>query len=459
VTGRGSRRRIPLRARVTITFAALALATTAILASITYALAQTYVVQQRDRLATRQAFLNARLARSLLSGDVPTPDQVVASVTGEAGTQVLLRYEDEWYTSAVSIDPDNLPTQVTAAVKDGTAARQRFSNRGVATLVVGVPLPAANAAYFEVSPMVSLKRTLSILGTSLAVGSIVATLLGGVAGLVVGHRLLRPLKRVSNAAVDIAEGDLDRRLDAEGDGDLEPLVDSFNQMVDGLQLRLEREARFASDVSHELRTPLTALATAAAVVGSRAAEMPPRAATAVGVLTSQIEYFERLVLDLLEISRLDAGAEQLSLEEVDLAAFVEQVSHGLGGPSVVLESPGPWRVSTDTRRLERITSNIFENAARYANGVTRVGLARYGATVQLTIDDDGPGIAPGDRDRVFGRLWRGPGSGTAATRGSGLGLSLVAEHVRLLGGRVVAQDAPNSGARFVVTLPIDPCPT
>ena len=294
--------RLPLRARVTMTFALLALASTAAVSFVTYGLARTYVLDQRDRLATSQAFSNARLAKNLLRTGDPAPEQVVDAIRGEAGTQVLLRFGGEWYTSAVSLSADDLPPSMTTIVETGSAARQRFSNRGVTNLAVGVPIPAAGAVYYEVSPLVELRRTLGILSTSLVVASVITTLLGATAGLIVAHRLLRPLRRMSDASVDIADGELTRRLDAEGDADLEPLVDSFNQMADAIQLRIEREACFVSDVSHELRTPLTALATAIEVVKSRKNEMPERAGMAVDLLGAQVDYFERLVLDLLEIS-------------------------------------------------------------------------------------------------------------------------------------------------------------
>ena len=238
-----------------------------------------------------------------------------------------------------------------------------------------MPIPAAGAVYYEVSPLVELRRTLGILSTSLVVASVITTLLGATAGLIVAHRLLRPLRRISDASVDIADGELTRRLDAEGDADLEPLVDSFNQMADAIQLRIEREARFASDVSHELRTPLTALATAIEVVKSRKNEMPERAGMAVDLLGAQVDYFERLVLDLLEISpagcwrRADQRRGRGRLDVLDrVHTFAE-------GPTVTLESDGPWEVALDKRRAERVMSDLFENADRYAGGVTYLGLA------------------------------------------------------------------------------------
>ncbi|RPI07605.1 MAG: sensor histidine kinase, partial [Actinobacteria bacterium] len=348
------RHRLPLRLRVTATFALLALATTSAASLTTYFLARTYMLQQREDVATRQALVNARLASSLLSSEPPEPEQVVGAVTGEAGTQVLVHFRGRWYTSAVSLDPAQLPESIAQLVEDGSVARQRVTTPGGTSVIVGVPIRSAQALYYEVSSLRVLSRTLSILATSLLVASVITTVASAAAGLIVSRRLLSPLRRMSDVAVDIAEGDLNRRLDAAGDDDLEPLVDSFNHMVDSIHARIERDARFASDVSHELRTPLTALSTAASVVRGRAPEMPPRAATAVQVLATQVDYFERLVLDLLEISRLDAGAERVSLEPVDLLSFLRRVSSQLEGPPPDVDTEGPWAVTLDTRRVERI---------------------------------------------------------------------------------------------------------
>jgi signal transduction histidine kinase len=432
----------PLRARVAVTFAVLCLVATVAVSAVSSGLARTYAVGQRDRLATSEAFSNARLVRDLLRAGGSAPDEVVDAMRAAAGTQVLLRYGDEWYTSAVSLSDADLPTSVTAAVGGGAAARQRFDNGNGTHLVVGVPLPSVGAAYYEVSSLAELRRTLSVLGWSLIVASAVTALVGAGAGLVIGRRLLRPLRRTSDAAVDIADGELDRRLDAEGDSDLEPLVQSFNHMADAIQTRIEREARFASDVSHELRTPLTTLATAIEVVNARSDEMPPRAATAVELLSAQVDQFERLVLDLLEISRLDAGVDRVAADDdVDLLALVGRISRVHGGPAVSLQTAGPWMLRIDERRVERVLANLFENAERYADGVTFLGLGRDAESAWIIVEDEGPGIDAADRDRAFDRFWRGTTARQRTSNGTGLGLALVSEHVRLMGGEVRLEGA------------------
>jgi two-component system, OmpR family, sensor histidine kinase MtrB len=448
------RHRLPLRLRVAATFAVLGLAATTVVSAATYAVSRTYLLDQRVTLATRQAFLNARLAKNLLRSDEPNPEELVTTVVGESGTQALLRFAGTWYSSSVALDPAELPTSLQDTTSDGAVARQLISRNNVPLLVIGVPLGTVDATYYEIVPLAQLQRTLNVLATSLIGASVLTTLAAAGVGFYVTRRLLRPLQRMSDVAVDIAEGDLEGRLDAEGDDDLEPLVDSFNHMVGALHVRLGREARFAADVSHELRTPLTALSTAVEVVKARSHDLPLRTRAAVEVLDTQVSYFERLVLDLLEMSRLDAGAEKVSAEEVDLASYLSNLSASLGGQAVECEGSGPWHVDIDKRRVGRIVSNLIENADRYAGGVVRLALRRSGDRVVIIVEDAGPGIPPGDREKVFERFWRGASARQQTSKGSGLGLALAAEHVRLLGGSITVDDRPGGGTRFLVELPV-----
>jgi signal transduction histidine kinase len=227
-------------------------------------------------------------------------------------------------------------------------------------------------------------------------------------------------------------------------------------MARSLQGRIEREARFASDVSHELRTPLTALSTAVQVVRAREADLPPRTRLAIDVLETQIRYFERLVLDLLEISRIDAASAELVLEEVDVVELVENVLRGYDGVALVVQPDMARIVSLDRRRMERVLVNLLDNADHHAGGAACVELEQRNGMFDIVVEDHGPGVAPADRERIFDRFWRGPGARQQAVKGTGLGLALVAEHVRAHGGRVHVEDAAETGARFVVEIPARP---
>jgi signal transduction histidine kinase len=309
-----------------------------------------------------------------------------------------------------------------------------------------------------VFPLRELNETLAALAAALVVASLVTTVVGAGAGWYSSRRVLMPLQRVSSASGRIADGALDTRLEADGDVDLQPIVDSFNAMADALQDRIEKEARFASDVSHELRTPLTALATAVQVLQSRAQEMPVRVRAALDVLESQIQYFERLVLDLLEISRYDAGVNELAEEEVEPVSFVRQTVAPLDHVPLRTTTAMPEAVWIDKRRVERILANLIENAQLHAGGVDAVEVAANDGSWQISVIDNGPGIAAADRPFVFERFRRGTASATKGVRGTGLGLALVAEHARLHGGSVDVEPGDPGGCRFIVSLPIGHAP-
>jgi signal transduction histidine kinase len=265
---------------------------------------------------------------------------------------------------------------------------------------------------------------------------------------------------VSVAAEAIASGALDTRLETVDDVDLTTLVNSFNDMARGLQERIERDARFASDVSHELRSPLMTLSASIEVLEKRRDEMPDRAQAALDLLVADVARFHQLVEDLLEISRFDAGVVRLELDEVRLAELVMQAVAASTDHDVPVELDAELAgvvVEADKRRLVRVIANLIDNAHKYAGGATSVSLRKTDGRVEIAVEDAGPGVAPADREIIFDRFSRGGGAGRRGSgEGVGLGLSLVAEHVRLHGGRVWVEDRLDGapGARFVVELPV-----
>ncbi|MEO8694564.1 MAG: HAMP domain-containing sensor histidine kinase [Acidimicrobiales bacterium] len=448
------RQRLGLRGRFIAAFAGAGLLLTVVLSLLTYELTRSYLTGQRERSATRQAFANARLATSVLDADDSDPRKLLDSLPAVADSRVLINVRGTWFSSDLGLSEVSLPPDFVEVVAGGNAASQRFRLNGVTQLVIGTPLGSTGSSYYEVFPLRELNQTLTALATSLAVASLVTTVLGAAAGWYASRRVLVPLQRVSSASERIAGGALGTRLRAAGDIDLQPLVDSFNAMADALQSRIEKEARFASDVSHELRTPLTALATAVQVLQSRADEMPGRVRAALDVLESQIQYFERLVLDLLEISRYDAGVNELANEEVEPVSFLREILTPLDSASLRVTTPMPLSVSIDKRRVERILANLVENAQVHAGGVEAVELGAADGVLRISVLDQGPGIAAEDRAFVFERFRRGTTSATNSVKGTGLGLALVAEHARLHGGSVEVQAGDPSGCRFTVSLPI-----
>ena len=455
-----SRHRIGLRTRVTAAFALGSLLLAAGLAVLTYELARGYLVRQRERSLLSQTYANARLVKNSLRTPAPDIPRLLGSVELPAGSNPLLLRRGTWFGASVAVGPDSIPLALREAISEGDAARQRFTLQGVPQLAVGIPLPAVEGAYFEVFPLTELDRTMTVLRNSLAAAAMATIVAGAVVGRWVTRRVLAPVAEVSAAAAAVAGGRLDVRLDEDGDPDLTGMAVSFNRMTDALQARIQRDARFASDVSHELRSPLTTLAAALQVVVARQDEMPERARRGLDLLSGEVARFERLVGDLLEISRIDAGIDDLVFEDVSLGEFVLHAvrSPATGVVPVEIEADvGHAVVRADKRRLERVVANLLDNARRHGGGVSRVSVERSDGWVRVAVEDSGEGVPLGDRDRIFERFARGEAAGRRdESDGTGLGLSLVREHVRLHGGRVWVEDAPAGGARFVVQLPVRP---
>ena len=430
-----------------------------VLAAVTYGLVRGYLVDQREDVATRQTYVNARLARSFLRAEADV-GALLNDLGGGAASDSVLRHEGEWYSTSVDTGPDSIPRDLLTVVGEGKAGHQRYHDAtGELRLAVGVPVAATGSLYFELYPLDELDRTLGILSRSLITGVAAAGVAAAGVGRAAAARLVRPLGPVADAAERIASGALDTRLTHVDDADLRRLAQAFNAMAAALEERIEREARFAADVSHELRSPLTAVAAAVEIIERRREQLPPQVTEAVAVLTAKIATFQQMVLDLLEISRLDAGTASLSLDAIDLNYFVTGllVHHGAGDATVTVADDVPSHVLADRRRLAQAMGNIVENAERYAGGVVRVTitLPRAGR-IRIAFDDEGRGVPPEERLAIFGRFARGEaGVRAGGSSGTGLGLSLVAEHLRLHNGSVWVEDAPAGGARFVIEIPVE----
>ncbi|WP_324277689.1 HAMP domain-containing sensor histidine kinase [Blastococcus brunescens] len=303
-----------------------------------------------------------------------------------------------------------------------------------------------------------------MLSAILVLGVLVVGPVAAAIGWWVTRPALRPLDRLSAAAAAIAAGELTARIDPRGDPTLIPIAESFNATAEALERRVSADARFAADVSHELRSPLTTMLNAVALVEDHAEKLPEDGREGLDLLRSEVCHFERLVTDLLEISRADAGSSDLVLEDVRLAALVREAlaRRRLAGrssvPVTVASGAGDVVVSADKRRLEQVIGNLVENADNHGGGLTAISVERASDIACLIVDDRGPGVPEAEREAVFERFARGSRSSRAASQGSGLGLALVKRHITLMGGTVDVTDNPVGGARFVVRLPVDAVP-
>src|SRR6056297_167601 len=454
------RRTLRLRTRVTLFFAFIALLAGIVLLGVTYGFARNDLLDDELTSARTQTFRNADLVRTQLTVD-PTAIGVFFDdeLRTESGGFAVLSYDDPTRARPVTDlrhPISDFPDRLVDAVLAGRTASQNASIDGSDYVTVGVYIAEYDAGYFEAFPLEDTEATLTAILTALTLGAAGTMLLATLFGLATSRRLLRPLSQVADAAEEIASGGLGTRLEPESDPDLDRLAGSFNEMADAVQTRIEREARFASDVSHELRSPITALTAAVEVLDARRDDIPERTQQALDVVVDQVRRFDIMVIDLLELARLDAGVTDLNVEYLDLVDLSRRVASRFGEPDVpiVLAGGTPTEVALDKVRFERILGNLLENARNHGGGALRVELAPApGRRFRLAVEDGGPGVAHGERERIFERFARG--SAARHRIGTGLGLALVAEHSAAMGGSAWVEDRVGGGARFVVELPAE----
>lgn len=442
-----------LRSRVVLALGLGALLVSATFAASTYEIARSYLLDQREATVREHVVADARLVAARLSTAGAKVSDVLTSTGPSADGALVVHRGDRWFSSSLDVGKDKVPAALRRDVENGLPAIMRVRVNGAPSVVVGLPLPAVNAYLYEVVSLGELEGTLQVLSTVLAFGAVLTAIGGAALGRWASARVVRPLNHVAGAAAQIAGGQLDIRLEPTTDRDLATIVGSFNSMVDSLQQRIERDARFVGDVSHELRSPLTTLVASVDVLSGRAHELSPRGQTALGLVTAELARFRRLLDNLLELARADAGLDTDSGDPISLHDLLEHTLADSGRSVDLLDGDREPVVRGDKSRLERAFVNLFDNADRHGDGVHAVTVRQNGTEALVLVDDTGPGVPAADRERVFerfatGRTARGSSSGT------GLGLALVAETIGAHGGAVWCTDRPGGGARFVVSLPV-----
>ncbi len=452
-----------VRRRILLTFLLGSIALSLFLALTTYGLTKSNLIQQRIDTAVGTSLRNAQGVERDLRSNPATAQSAQDSLSRTGVQNYLIRYHDGWIGSGTS-GAESLPEAlVSKVIDDAEPASQIAKVNDQLDIIVGWNVPGVGA-YFEFFNLDEAEATLSSVRLSLMFAALVSTLLGVLLGIFAARRAVKPVATAAQAASSIAGGRLDTRLESSDDPDLRILTESFNDMAEALQQRVERDARFASDVSHELRSPLMTLAASVEVMEARRDDMPERAQAALDLLSSDVVRFQGLVEDLLEISRFDAGAIRLHLEELLAAEFVRQavaVSSVPTTPVTVSDRAEEALIRGDRRRLARVIANLIDNARAYGGGEPEISINIVDddedpvTHLQIAVEDHGPGVALSERDLVFERFARGGGAGRrTGSEGAGLGLALVDEHVRMHGGRVWVEDRLDgeSGARFVIEL-------
>ncbi|TAK69140.1 MAG: HAMP domain-containing histidine kinase [Actinomycetota bacterium] len=455
------------------------------------------LLEAKERSALAEASAGRNEAQRLLDAadtgtTTPSPvrliDSVAATLAARAGTPGLFDIlvlasaptaaeAPERGTNLVS--EDSVPGQLRQAV----AGSQRQSwtyheiryvdGRTVPGLVVGQPVAVPTVGAYELYYLFPLNQEQSTLDLvrSTVFGTAALLVVGlGLLALFVTRQVVSPVRQAAQVAQRVSEGNLSDRMRVQGEDDLAVLATSFNEMAQSLEEQINRleelsrvQQRFVSDVSHELRTPLTTVRMAADVIYEARERFDPSTARSAELLQNQLDRFESLLADLLEISRFDAGAAVLDVDNVDVRDLARRVVEETAplaerrGAVVRLQLPaGECVVSCDSRRVDRILRNLVVNAIEHGEGAAvRITVGADASAVAVTVRDAGVGLKPGESSLVFNRFWRGDPARARTTGGTGLGLAIALEDARLHGGWLEAWGAPGEGSLFRLTLPRD----
>jgi two-component system sensor histidine kinase MtrB len=403
---------------------------------------------------------------------------VLAGPVGGDGDTSL---EEGGTRTSPGIDIDSVPPALVRHFDESGTTSWTFSTidylpddprEDVAGVVVGsrIQLPADRGLYtiYYLFPMQAEADTLGLVSRALlTAGALLLVLVAGLTWLVT-RQVVTPIRMARRVAERLAAGQLEERLRVSGDDDIARLATSFNQMASNLQRQIRQleelsrvQRRFTSDVSHELRTPLTTVRMAGDVLHDARQDFDPVTARAAELLQTELDRFEGLLSDLLEISRFDAGAAVLDVDDVnlvDIAHRVADMTRPLArqrGTSVRVEAlSDPCLAEADARRVERVIRNLVTNAIDHAESggiVVMVDGDDHAAAV--AVRDYGVGLAPGEAAMVFNRFWRSDPARARTSGGTGLGLSISLEDTHLHGGWLQAWGQPGRGAQFRLTLP------
>ncbi len=420
-------------------------------------------------------------------------DTLVASLAARAGNppqyEVLLLATPDNDNNAPErgtnlVSTLSVPTDLRTSVNDSGRLSWTFTeityldNRGVPGIAVGAPLTIPGLGTYELYylfPLTDQVGTLDLVrGGVVAVGALLVILLAAIAWIVT-RQVVTPVRTAAQVAEQFAHGHLTERIQVRGEDDLARLASSFNDMAASLEKQIHQledlsrvQQRFVADVSHELRTPLTTIRMAADLLFEGRDQYDAATARSAELLQTQLDRFESLLTDLLEISRHDAGAAVLDVDLLDVVALVNRVvaattplADRYGSPLVVAidetaKEDSPWdaTVSADSRRIDRVLRNLLDNAVEHGEGrpiIVTIGASA--SSVAVTVRDYGVGLSDEAANHVFTRFWRADPARARTTGGTGLGLAIALEDVRLHGGWLEVWGAPQQGACFRLTLP------
>lgn len=432
--------------------------------------------EARQAINTAQGQLDA----ADLTGDVNVDKLLFDLATGFAGRaeqyEVIIIARGQTITAGNAV-VISIPAALRKRVEQSndllmtsTQIDYRDGRPSVAGLVAGATLTLPGTGRYQIYllfPLTQQVATLVVLRYAVVTtGAILVILLTFIAALV-SRQVVTPVRAARRAAESLASGNLRDRMKVRGQDDLARLATSMNYMASELEKQINTleelsavQQRFVSDVSHELRTPLTTVRMASEVLYEARDEFDPVAARSAELLQNELDRFEALLSDLLEISRFDAGAAQLSVEEVDLRVLVRRVVEAnlrlaeTNNTEITVHESGEAKAEVDTRRIERILRNLLVNAIEHSEGhPIDILIESDDAAVAIAVRDHGVGFEASQARQVFHRFWRGDAARARTVGGTGLGLAIAMEDANLHGGWLTAWGRPAMGAQFRLTLP------
>lgn len=376
------------------------------------------------------------------------------------------------------VSETSVPDELRQAVRESGKQAWTYSllsyedGRTEKGIVVGSSVNIPRVGPYELYllfPLTAEQQTLSLVrGVVGATG--IAVLIGlGVLAWFVTSRVTGPIRKAAQVASELAGGDLDRRLTVRGEDDLARLATSFNDMAESLKSQINRleslstlQQQFVSDVSHELRTPLTTVRMASEMIFEARKQLDPQVARSAELLRNQVDRFDLLLSDLLEMSKIDAGVTVLDISTFDLSDLVSQeiesaneIAKKYGTSITFFDQGGNSVIEGDARRVSRIVRNLLANAIEHAEQKPiEVKIKGNESAVSVGVRDYGQGMNETDLERVFDRFWRADPARQRTLGGTGLGLSISIEDAKLHEGDLSVWAKPNQGAHFVLTLPL-----
>jgi two-component system, OmpR family, sensor histidine kinase MtrB len=479
--------RLDLRARVVLFTSSALIASLLLLGAALHLLLAPSLYDQRKEEAlqvTQRARVTVETALRAQSPDGTASSESVRRVVtdlayrqAESSLYIVLVAHGEQFTSNPALNTGVLPPDLIDEVANGSRLAYVYIEAPVGEsarmLVVGSPIqgPDERLQGYFFFPLTFQEKTLALLSRILVTIGLALLAVTIVLSAISTGRVLEPVRRARDVAERITSGELSARIpEANNPDDFGRLAESFNRMAGFLSQKIGElehlsnlQARFVSDVSHELRTPLATVRMAADYIHSARSGLPADAQRAAVLLERELERFENLLEDLLEISRFDAGVVGLEPVEVDVSALLDEVVDELDvlahNRDVTLtlnmdRGEGPPLVAADPRRLDRVFGNLVKNAIEHtAGGEVRISVGRSGGSVVVKVEDEGEGIPAEDLPHIFERFYRADIHRARTQGGTGLGLAIALENVHLHQGSIDVVSQVDHGSSFTVRLP------